>query len=322
MVGKRIRWGVIGPGKIAHPFVKDLLLSGEGIVTAVAGRTPERTKAFCELYAIEKMHTSPRALAESNDVDVVYIASPHSSHYEHALSCLNAGKAVLCEKPLTMKVDHTQSLIQASKKNQVFLMEALWSRFLPSIATALRLVHEGTIGDLLHIHADFGFSAPYNPSSRLYDPTLGGGCLLDIGIYPVFLAYALKGMPTNIRARSQKAANGVDDAIAIIMDFGNSCMATLEATFRTDTECRAQIAGSKGRLLLPGRWHEGTTLIEELNGQSPKTRHFPRKFHGFLHEIEETHRMLRNGGTESPYWTHDDSLNISKLLSTIHELAA
>ena len=199
-MNKTINWGIIAPGKIAQKFASDLKLVEGANLLAVASRDETRAKEFALEYNAQKHYGSYLDLVKDPDVDVVYIASPHPFHFEQSLLCLNHGKHVLCEKPMCMNVQEVKQLIDVAQSKNLFLMEALWTRFIPSFVKCKNLVEQGEIGEILYIQADFGFRAEYDVQRRTFNKELGGGSLLDIGIYPVFFALEIAGKPWEIKA--------------------------------------------------------------------------------------------------------------------------
>ncbi|MBN1651101.1 MAG: Gfo/Idh/MocA family oxidoreductase [Bacteroidales bacterium] len=214
-MSKIINWGIIGLGKIAHKFAEDLQLVEDANLLAVASRDIENAKSFAKKFSANQFYSSYKALVENPNVDVVYIATPHALHYEHTLLCLNANKAVLCEKAFAMNAAEVKEMIRTAKARNVFLMEALWTRFIPGTLKTLALIKEGSIGKIHSVEADFGFIGDTDPEKRLFNKRLGGGALFDIGIYPVFLSILILGAPKYINAHATMAATGVDAEVKI-----------------------------------------------------------------------------------------------------------
>ena len=191
----KTRWGILGTGNIANKFAEDLSLVPEADLLAVASRTQESAEKFADLYNIPQRYSSYQKLAESSDIDVVYISTIHPLHKENSLICLKNGKAVLCEKPFTLNSKEAEELIKYARTNKIFLMEAMWNRYLPSLKKLSQLLSENVIGDILQLTADFSLQFQYDPKHRLFDPELGGGALLDLGIYPVSFSSMIFGPP-------------------------------------------------------------------------------------------------------------------------------
>jgi predicted dehydrogenase len=250
-------------------------------------------------------------------VDVIYVATPHHLHFENTLMCLQKGKPVLCEKPFTINSKQLRILVETARKNKIFLMEAIWTRFLPGIEKTLKLVSEGHIGEIKMLNADFGFNGIYNPESRLYNPFLGGGSLLDIGIYPVFLSLLLLGYPKEIQAVATKARTGVDESMSISLSYESGALASLHCTFVAHTNTDANIYGDKGKIHLKHQWLRANEMVVTRNDEKPEELVFPSRAKGYEYEAEEVMKCLRLGQTESPILGLDFSLQLMKLLDAI-----
>ena len=250
------------------------------------------------------------------EVDVIYIATPHSFHAEIAIEAMNHGKHVLCEKPIGINSLEVEKMIKAAKANNVFLMEALWSRFNPSIQKVKQLLDSGHIGAIKYLHANFAFPALHREeTNRLLNPDLAGGSLLDIGIYPVFLSYLLLGKPSQIQASSKFFKTGIEMQTSILFDYPEA-QALLYSGLNSKSKIEAEISGTKGSIFLDSRWHEAQGYTLELDGA---TEHFnlPTTGRGYYYEIEEVHDCLRNNQLESKLWSHQNSLDIIGLLDEI-----
>ena len=208
---KIFKWGIIGPGKIAEKFAEALLNCPNAELWAVASRDKERAESFAKKYRAVKYYDQYEALINDEEIDVVYIATPHTFHYRHVLLCLNNKKPVLCEKPLSVNYQSALEMITLAKETKVFLMEAMWTRFLPVIKEVFRLIKQGEIGEIIFIKADFGYSFPYDTESRIFNMKLGGGSLLDIGVYPLFLALSLLGEPDSVKTFAHISSTGADE---------------------------------------------------------------------------------------------------------------
>lgn len=314
-----IRWGILGLGKIAHTFAADLALVPDARLQAVASRDPSKAKAFAEEHGAVAGYGSYSELLADPEVDVIYIATPHTHHLPHSIAAMEAGKHVLCEKPMGITLAEVQQQLDVARKKGVFFMEALWSRFNPALLDAVGRVHSGELGEVGYLKADFAFPAlDRDPSGRLLNPALAGGSLLDIGIYPVFLAYWVLGLPDTIQVSVKFHDTGVEKQIAILMEYPGA-MALLYSGLTSHSEMRAEISCSKGTLTIDPRWHE-TSGYTEL-GEPPIHKPFPKRGKGYTYEVEEVHRCLRSGLKESPSWSHADSLALHGLLQQIRELA-
>lgn len=312
----KIRWGILGPGNIAHKFTKDLIQIDGAQVTAVASRSMDRAKAFAEAYAIENAYDNYEDLFKNPNVDIVYIATPHNYHAELSLAALNAGKAVLCEKPSGMNRAEIEEVIALSREKQLFYMEGLWSRFNPLIREVHQKVNSGELGDIKYLKADFGFYALDRPDdSRVLNPRLGGGSLLDIGIYPVFLAYLILGKPKEIKTIPKFHKTGAEVQISMLFDYKDA-QAVLYSGFVSETDCTAKISGTEGQIHIDTRWHE-PHRYHQLNSKESKTIDHEFKGNGFSYEIEEVHQCLINKQYESTLWTHQNSLDLIGILDAI-----
>lgn len=318
---KTIRWGILGCGKIAIKFASDLRLTEGAVLAAVGARDADRASAFAATYGAGKAFDSYEALVACADVDAIYIATPHGLHHEHALLCIRHGKAVLCEKALALNTRQVREMIDAAKAKQVFLMEAFWTKFLPQYRKVLEIIRDGTIGEIRMIQADFGFCAPQPPAQRLYDPFLGGGALLDIGIYPVFLAVSLLGRPVDIQAIMDPYDTGVDKQIAMNMRFDSGALAVLSASFAVETPVEAVIMGTRGYVRMKNRFHNATCELELALGKD-KPQPIPvEREDGFGYQFEARHvsQCLRDGLTESPVMRFNDSLLLIETLDRVRE---
>lgn len=314
----KIRWGIVGPGKIARKFISDLMLVDDAEIAAVASRSLERAEAFANEYNVQHTFGSYDVLFQSGTVDVVYIATPHNFHKELSVKALENGIGVLCEKPMGVNRAEVVEQVNATKQNNAFLMEAMWSRFNPSIKKVKQLVDEGVVGDLKYIHADFAFyGLDRDLDSRLLNPDLASGSILDIGIYPIFLSYLLLGMPDDIMATSKFHENGTELQTSMIFDYPNT-QAMLYSGFTSNSKMEAEISGTDGELFLNPRWHEadGFTLVK---GEETNQVDLPLTGIGYYYEILEVHKCLKENKIESDLWSHQNSLDLSELMDTVRE---
>jgi predicted dehydrogenase len=318
-----IRWGILGGGKIANKFANDLALVEGAVLNAIASRDAKRAEEFAGKFSIPHIFSSYEAMVVSNLVDVIYVATPHGFHYEHTLLCINHGKAVLCEKAFALNTRQAREMIALARKKNVFLMEAFWTKFLPQFKKVNEIIHAGTIGDIKWVQADFGFKAPYPPAQRLYDPILGGGSLLDVGIYPVFLSLSLLGKPQGIQASIVPYSTGVDEQCAVSFTYDNNVLATLSASFAVDTPVEAVIAGTKGRIQWRNRFHNAISKIELVNENDEVIEIEVAREQGYGYQFEARHvnECLRKGITESPVMSHADTLDLMETLDRIRAVA-
>ena len=315
---EKIRWGIVGLGNIAQKFADDLKLVADGELIAVASRDIEKARHFKALNNAKYAFGSYMELFSCEDVDVVYIATPHTSHAELSIQAMKQGRNVLCEKPMGINSGEVEKMITAARENKVFLMEALWSRFNPSIRKVKDLLDDGIIGDIAYVHADFAFYAlDRNENGRLLNPSLAGGSLLDIGIYPIFLAYLILGYPEKIMATSKIYKTGVDIQTSMIFEYPNA-QAILYSGLTSDSEMKAQISGSEGTVYLAPRWHETQEYSIEKNDEIEKVR-LPKKGKGYEYEIEEVHHCLRKGELESKLWSLKHTNDLIRIMDDIRE---
>jgi predicted dehydrogenase len=319
---RTIKWGILACGRIAKKFASDLKYVEGAELVAIASRDIEKAKAFATEYPAKHVVGSYEELVQLGDVDVVYVASPHSHHHEHTLLCLNHGKAVLCEKAFAINAKQAEEMIALARSKKVFLMEALWTRFLPHFLKVKSLIEEGKLGEVKGVLANFGFKPMEPVPQRLFDPTLGGGALLDIGIYPVFLAQAILGVPDEILAHMNPAPTGVDEQCAIQFKYNDGRTASLFSTLASNLETDADIFGTSGRIRLTSRFYEPSATIQYYPGHVDSRTLIPvEREPGFGYQYEATHvgECLRNGLSESPVWSLNNTLSLMSTLDRIRE---
>jgi predicted dehydrogenase len=314
---RTIRWGIVGPGKIAIKFAQGLASLPNARLIAVASRSEERARNFASQYKAPLFYQGYENITKNPEVDIIYIATPHTFHYENALMCLENGKPVLCEKPFTITHGQLQRLVDTARRKKVFLMEALWTRFLPTIQKIIEIRDSGELGSISAIYADFGFKAPVDYNDRLYNLNLGGGALLDIGIYPVFLSLLLLGNPSEIKSTAVIAETGADESCSILFKYGSGAIANLACTFTSDTPIEANIIFEKGRIRINRRWFAPSSLT--ITGSKEKSREltFEYKGNGYHFEAIEAMKCLEDGLTECPELPLDFSLELMGLLDEI-----
>ncbi|WP_298300524.1 Gfo/Idh/MocA family oxidoreductase [Hydrotalea sp.] len=322
---KTIRWGIIGCGKIAAKFVSDLKLVDEAEVYAVAARSLDAAAAFATKHQASKAYGSYSELVQDEAVDVIYIATPHNFHYEHAMLCMAHGKAVLCEKPFAINTLQAKEMIDFARQKKIFLMEALWTKFLPHYQQLMHLIQEGKLGAIKSVLINFGFKPQPPVSPRLFDPQLGGGTMLDIGIYNVFMALSVLGKPQQIQAvMTPHAVTGVDEQCAVLFTYANGAIAQLYASFVTTLPTEAEIAGTMGSVRLTSRFYEPSSTIqyypfsvrETTAIEVPKEAGF-----GYQYEARHVNECLQQGLIESPVWQHADTLLLMETLDIIRKIA-
>ena len=316
----KIRWGILACGRIAKKFAADLNMLDDAELIAVASRDKQRAIDFSKEFPAKYAFGSYQELVENPEVDVIYIASPHAQHHEHTLLCLNHGKAVLCEKAFAINSRQASEMIELARKKNIFLMEALWSRFLPHYLKVKEMISEGMIGEVKGVLANFGFK-PVDPvPDRLFNPTLGGGALLDIGIYPVFFAQSLLGKPDKILASMDLAKTGVDEQSAIIFQYKSGKTASLFSTLASNLETDADIFGTKGRIRLTSRFYEPSATIQYYPDRVDSRQLVSLERQngwGYQHEIRHVNECLQKGLTESPMHSLIDTLALMQTLDAI-----
>ncbi|KQO32691.1 oxidoreductase [Flavobacterium sp. Leaf82] len=312
---KSIKWGIIGLGNIANQFAADLMLLDDANLFAVASRDNDKAIAFAKKYNCSKSYDSYEALFKDDQVDIIYIATPHDSHAELSIKALENGKHVLCEKPLALSYKDAVRMVEASKKNNKFFMEAFWTRFIPSVKEIIEKVDQGIIGDLKYVKADFAFYADEKQGGRLFDKNLGGGALYDIGVYPLFLSYILLGFPKEIFAKSIYHKNGIDLQTSMILQYENA-QAILLASIVSESDMKATISGTQGHIELNSPWYiaNGYSLSKK---DKEETFSLSNLGIGYTHEAIECHNCIRNNQIESKLWSHQNSLDLSKITEEV-----
>jgi len=316
----RIRWGILGTGWIAHRMAEALAVLPDARLVAVGSRTREKAEAFGKAFDVPLRFDRYEKLAACPEVDVVYVATPHVFHRRDATLALQAGKAVLCEKPLTVNATEAEALVSTARSEGLFLMEAMWTRFVPAVARLRTWIADGAIGDVHAITADIGWAQPYDPDSRIYSPDLAGGALLDVGIYPVSLAAMLLGTPSAVSGVMHPAPTGVDAQCAVSLAYPDGAVAAFAAVLPTDTPRDLLVIGSEGwiRLHPPITHPEG--LTRGTHDGPDEVVELPHLGNGYTHEAIEVMSCLRAGKLESEIMPLDESLSILRTLDSIREL--
>ena len=312
-------WGIIGLGRIAHKFASDLAKTPGAKLAAVASRDMDRSVEFGRQYGAGHVYGSYEEIIQCPDLDAVYIATPNNLHCQNTLFCIAHKIPVLCEKPFSINIHEARQMVEAARVQGTFLMEAFWTRFLPTTQKMLQLIADNQIGAVLGIKADFGFKPPYEPAGRLFNPELGGGALLDIGVYPLFLATLVLGMPVEVTAKAYLGATGVDEDTAIILRHRNGALSHLHTTIRMGTKSEAFIYGETGTIHIHSRFHEMTSMSLLREGQRPTFFQFDNQVHGYTFEAQEVMRCLSFGLTESPDLNLDFTLARMELLDEIRQ---
>jgi predicted dehydrogenase len=320
-MGKTYKWGMIGPGNIANKFAEGLRILPNAKLYAVASRSLEKAEAFKTKYGFEKAYDSYEEMLKDPALDVVYIATTNNLHFEHTMMCLEAGKAVLCEKPFASNLLQVKQMVEKAREKQVFLMEALWSRLIPSMMQFKTYVENGTIGKPFLLQCDFGFISPFDPCKRVYDPELGGGSIPDIGIYPVFTAMYLFGKPETIQVASVPAPTGTDWTTSILFKHKNKEISMLTSSFEMVLENEARVYGEKGSLKLHRMFHMQVPLTFRANDGKETDISLQMEGNGYNYEAAEVMECLDKGLIESPAMPFDFSLELMSVLDEIIEKA-
>jgi len=312
-----IRWGILGPGAISQAFARALGEAAGAELVAVGSRDAGRAAQFAADFNIPNVHGSYQALAEDPQVDAVYIGTPHAFHEDHTVLCLDHGKHVLCEKPLAINATQARRMADAARSHDLLLMEAMWTRFLPAIVAVRALLAEGAIGRPRMMAAEFGFAAPYDPDSRLFNPHLGGGALLDLGIYPLSLASMLFGAPVEISSYANLSPTGVDQEAAVQMRHSQGELAQFTVAFTLEARNEAVIWGREGsiRLHAPFWGCERITLRDRAGTED--TRAYPHGGEGFTHEAVAFMDLIRAGDLDSPVMPLAETLAIHGTMDAI-----
>ena len=317
-MGDIFRWGIIGPGSIAHKFATGLRALDDAQIVAVGSRSQDRADAFADAYDVPNRHASYEALAEDPEVDAVYVATPHPFHKENSILCLKAGKPVLCEKPFTINQHEAREVIEVAHSEGVFLMEAMWTRFLPITKQVKAWVTDGAIGEVRMLYADFGFRARLNPKGRLFDLALGGGGLLDIGIYPIsYASMVFNTQPATISSQAHIGETGVDEQAAMVFGYDKGQLALISCGVRTKTPHEAKILGTDGMITVPQFWDGRTAILSTGDKEEEVT--LKCAGNGYECEAAEVAHCVRKGKLESDLMSHDDTLANMQTLDAIRE---
>ena len=314
-----IRWGIIGPGYIATQFARDLRhVPDDAVIAAVASSRPGGADRFMEEFGVSRVHSSYSDLVADPEIDAVYVATPHTGHHAAALLAIEAGKHVLVEKPVTVNARQAGELIDAARAQQVFFMEAMWTRFLPHIAYVHDVIASGRLGDIKYLFAEQGlWFDPADEDHRLFDPALGGGALLDLGVYPVSFALSILGIPETITSVADMTERGVDAQTTSVFQYGNGTHAICTTNLLATTRTGAVIAGTKGRIEIEPRWMTPSNVRVITDDGVVEVRRNDYVGHGLREEAAEVARCIRSGLKESPLMPHSFTLLTMRTLDTI-----
>ena len=317
MPGSPLRWGILGTGGIARTFVTDLRLSDSGVAAAVGSRSAGSADRFADEFGIASRHASYESLVADPDVEVIYVATPHPMHHDNAILALRAGKHVLVEKPFTMNAVEAREIVQVARENERFAMEAMWTRFLPHVAVVRDWLARGVLGDIVTVTADHGQWFADDAEFRLFAPELGGGALLDLGVYPVSFASMVLGAPARIVSMSHPAFTGVDAQTSMLFGYRSGAHAVLTCTLRAKSPTRASIVGRDARIEIDGDFYApaNVTLVPRTGDPiSVKSVHEGR---GLRHQADEVARRLAAGELESPLMPLDETISIMQTMDAV-----
>lgn len=316
MTTQPIRWGILGTGRIAGIFAEGLKAQHDAKLVAVGSRSTASAQRFADKYAVPRVHGTYADLAHDPEVDAIYVATPHTGHMEETLRCIDAGKAVLCEKPFAINTSQAQIMIDAAKAANVPLMEAMWTRFLPAVRKAVELIESGAIGELRMIQSDFGFRTGVNPKGRLFDLAYGGGGLLDVGVYCVSLSVMLMGGVQAVASLADLGTTGVDEQAAAVMRFHGGKLAYFSTGVRTSTPMEATIMGTDGSIRINTPWFAANSITVTSNGKT-ETIACPFDGNGYHYEAAEIGRLLREGRVESDIMPWSDTIHTMQAMDRI-----
>jgi predicted dehydrogenase len=320
-MSKNYRWGIIGAGRIAQKFCTALNAVEGSEVYAIASRDPDKGKTYANQFNASKIYTNYDDLLADENVDIVYIAIPHAFHYDQTLKCLHHNKAVLCEKPMALSYRQTKKMIHVATEKKLFLMEGMWTSCMPFIEKIKSIINEDIIGMPKYLSADFGFTAPADPEGRMFNKKLGGGSMMDVGIYPLFLATLIFGEPTLIKTVSKLTTTEVDEYVNIVLQYEQGETAHLVSSINFNTDIEAEIIGTKGRIKIKKPWFKATDFSVHLNDGTIQDYSIPHLSNGFEHEIQEVMHCLDKGLLESPKMPHQLSMTVSKTMEKILQQA-
>lgn len=315
---RKIKWGIIGLGNIANKFAQTITAMESVELSAVAARSKNKSEEFGKIYGVaaEKCYGNYDEIVKDSNVDVIYISVPHTFHKELSILCLSNGKAVLCEKPVTISEDEIREVIEVAKREKLFFMEAMKTRFLPINQLVKQYINEGKIGDVRLLQADFGFNLPFDPNNRLYNKDLGGGALLDVGIYNIsYSTFIFGNNPTSIKSNMYVGQSGVDESVSIDLAYENGRHAQLFGAINLTTRREANIIGTKGRICVPRFSNADTVYI--VIGDNEEKINIPFEVNGFEYQIKEVVKCLNEGRLQSDIMSWDDSIEAMRILDTV-----
>lgn len=317
-MNKTIKWGILGCGNIAGKFAEGLQAVPDAVLSACAGRTAGKAEQFAKNFSITTHYTTYEELAVDPEIDIIYIATTHNFHYENALLCLNSGKNVLIEKAATTNSKEFQTLIDMANQKNLFLMEAMWTRFLPSTLKMLELIGQDEIGEVRRIQADFSIPLAFDPKARHFNPALAGGALLDLGIYPIsFSQFFMKDYPEKITSTVHLGETGVDERGEYILEYNNSRSAILSSATRIHSPFNGVISGTKGYIRIPNFFMAKEFFLSRARGGEEEQFSVPFESTGYNYEAAECIRCIQEGLNESPMRPHKDTMDVMRIMDAL-----
>ncbi|MFW9988932.1 MAG: Gfo/Idh/MocA family protein [Candidatus Odinarchaeota archaeon] len=316
-MNKIINWGILGCGRIAHMFAEGLNTLHNAKLEAVASKTQNKAESFGKRFGVKNIYNNYEELVENPAVNIIYIATTHNFHYENVILCLNHEKPVLCEKPFTLNAVQAEKIIKIAQNKKIFLMEAMWTRFLPCIVKLNELLDMNVLGEIQHFKADFGIKKKLDPKERFFNIELGGGALLDLGVYPISFARMIyKQSPSRIMSSAYIGETGVDEKSCYLFEYENGQTAMLSSSNRLIMPHNASIFGTKGYIEIPNFYHP-SRMILKLEDKQTKTIKIPYKSTGYNYEAKEVINCLNNGKIESKIMPLDETLEIMKTMDLL-----
>jgi predicted dehydrogenase len=321
MNGGPLRWGILGTGGIAHTFAEDLRLTDSGVIGAAGSRSQDGADRFADAFGVERRHPSYESLVADPEVDAIYVATPHPYHRENAILALRAGKPVLVEKPFAMNAAEAAEIVAVARGEGLFAMEAMWTRFLPHVVQIREWLAAGALGEIVTVTADHGQWFPEDPAFRLFAPELGGGALLDLGIYPVSFASMILGTPNRIAAVIDPAFTGVDAQTSMLFGYDDGAQAVLTCTLRAKSPTRAAIVGTEARIEIDGDFYAPASVTLLPREGEPTRVESTHEGRGLRHQADEVARRLAAGDLESPLMPLDESISIMETMDAVQAQA-
>ena len=334
-----VRWGIVGTGSVAQLFAADLRFVRGAQLAAVGSRDAARARAFADSFGASRAHASYDAVINDSNVDVLYIATLNTLHRQHAIAGLEAGKAVLCEKPFTLNASEARDVVQVARRSGRFCMEAMWMRFAPAVRELQARIKQGEIGEVRQINASLGFHFSFNPVHRVFDPHVGGGTLLDLGVYPISLCDAILGAPTGVTSQATIGVSDVDEHATMTLTYANGATASIETSLRSFLPNDAVIVGTRGRLSVPAPLYFPRAVASSSSARAPEDRstqpqrllrtltgiarigaaklQAPIQGSGYQYQVQEVMRCLAEGRSESELMSLDDTVRVMETMDAV-----